>query len=98
MPDELKDGARLAVVEDRLERMEKALESIDQSLKILARVEYQNESLARRVDGIETDMKKVNEELPTLRIARDGSFSVIKVVLTAVVSSLLTAIGLKSFH
>jgi len=92
------DDARLAVVESRLGRMESALESIDESLKILARVEYQNEALSERLNKVEFDVSLIRETITELKQASAGFQSLVKLVVGAVVIALLSLIGLKAGH
>jgi hypothetical protein len=94
MPDNL-DGARLAVAETRLDRMEKALESMADTLRTFTRVEFQNESLTQRVVALEASVKALTDEMPTLKLARQGSFKLVEAVLMAVGGAVLTYLTIK---
>jgi hypothetical protein len=86
--------AKLAVLENRLDRIERALEGIASSLAILARVEIQNAALTATVQEQGLAIAAIKEEMPSLKLVRFGAGSLVIGILAAVGTAVLKLIGL----
>ena len=86
--------AKLAVFENRLDRIERTLESIANSLAILARVEIKNEALTAQQLEQGEDIAALKDEMPSLRLVRNGVGLAVLGLLAAAGATLLKLIGL----
>ncbi|VWB70862.1 hypothetical protein BLA23254_03309 [Burkholderia lata] len=81
------DVARLAVVENRLERMEKTLESIAESLQLLTRVDMRVDQLEKSQSFLDTRVRVLEQAEPKHQLATDGFLGIAKHLLTGLVSA-----------
>lgn len=78
--------AKLAVLESRLDRIDRTLESIATSLATLARIQVQHEEHDKRLTAIEGHIEKIKEEMPLIKL--------VSTTLRAGTVALLGGIGL----
>ena len=83
--------ARWALSDSRLDRLERTQESVAASLVTLTRIQVQNEEIARTVVANTEAIRKINEEMPILRlisrIAVTGVFSLVGTIALIVLKS-----------
>ena len=105
MPSIQSTETRLALVEDRQERMEQTLASVAESLKLLARIEAQNSTLANEIKqlreettALRNDVADIQQDMPALRQIKAGATGAVRMILVAVFVGLLALVGLKITH
>lgn len=86
----INDVARLAVVENRLERMEKTLESIAQSLQLLTRVDMRVDLLEKNQSSLDARVHVLEQAEPKNALVAEGFFGVVKHIFFAGVGALGT--------
>ncbi|QRM23507.1 hypothetical protein [Burkholderia pseudomallei] len=86
------DVARLAVVENRLERMEKTLESIAQSLQLLTRVDMRVDLLEKNQSSLDARVHLLEQSEPKNALVADGFFGIVKHLLTAALGAALSLV------
>lgn len=60
--------ARWALSDARLDRLERTQESVAASLQTLTRIQVQNEEMGRTVLANSEAIRRINEEMPVLRL------------------------------
>lgn len=82
------DVARLAVVETRLENMEKTLERIAESLQLLTRVDMRVDVLEKNQSSIDARVRVLEQAEPKNALVAEGFFGIVKHFLFAGVGAL----------
>lgn len=75
---------RLAVLETRLDRIEKSIESIDASLRTLVRIEARHEAFEARLATLEHAHSVIREEMPALKQIKNWVYGAIGAVIISI--------------
>lgn len=88
----INDVARLAVVENRLENMEKTLERIAESLQLLTRVDMRVDLLEKNQSLLDARVHVLEQAEPRNALVSQGFLGLAKHILTGLATAVLTLV------
>lgn len=86
---------RLALIEDRQDRLERTMESVAESLKLLARIAVQSDNIVNSLADIDARVVKIEADWPIVALLKAGALWGVRIVLAGVFVAVLTVAGFK---
>jgi len=95
VPNPQSNETRLALIEDRQDRLERTMESVAESLKLLTRIAVQSDAIAKALEDIDARVVKIETGWPLVEQMKAGFLWGVKIILAGAFVAVLTVAGFK---